>query len=91
MMRGRKARKMEQRAVGKAVRTGRRIRRAKRAAVIVGAVKLASTRRRAARRTKRAALMVGAAKAAKTRPARRARRAAAVGLATKPQRRMRAR
>ena len=54
---------MEQRAVGKAVRTGRRIRRAKRAAVIVGAVKLASTRRRAA----------------------------AVALASKPQRRMRAR
>ena len=88
MMRGRKARKMEQRAVGKAVRTGRRIRRAKRAAVIVGAVKLASTRRRAARRTKRAALMVGAAKAARTS---RRRRAAAVALATKPQRRMRAR
>jgi len=87
MMRGRKARKMEQRAVGKAVRTGRRIRRAKRAAVIVGAVKLASTRRRAARRTKRAALMVGAAKAARTSR----RRAAAVALASKPQRRMRAR
>ena len=86
-MRGRRARKMEQRAVGKSVRTGRRIRRAKRAAVIVGAVKLASTRRRAARRTKRAALMVGAAKAARTSR----RRAAAVALASKPQRRMRAR
>ena len=77
MMRGRRTSKTGQRAVGKSVRTGRRVRRVKRAALIAGAVKVAGSRRRI-RRTKRAAAMVGGAKVAKTRATRRRRAAVAV-------------
>jgi hypothetical protein len=75
--------------VGKAARTGRRVRRVKRAALIAGAIKVGGARRRI-RQTKRAALMLGAAKVGRAKTTRR-RRAATVALATKPQRRMRAR